>query len=363
MKIVLIRLCTSIAPIFLVFWTSCSSPSDSIGNYKIALVPSRSGQQGIFVMNSDTTGGKLLTPDASAQLLISSWSPDGGRIAFFTSRPEDSDIMSAYRMPRHYPLYEMDTAGHNQRRLLDFPVSAFEWSPDGQKLLYISAYEDPERDDPAIRSGAKLPLSAIYILNIKTGDQKRLTSFGQYCSASWSPDGSYLALSFGTESYSDIFTSSPDGKNVHRLTDSQAINLRPKWSPEGKSLAFVSIASQEEEDKTSGIYVIDSSGTNKRRVGEMEAFSATWSPDGKSLLIQSATGLDLMDLEKKETVSLAPQIGRPLEGMFTPDGQKIMFRSNHEGAWHLYAIDLNSLDMRRLTGRLTASTYCLSPLM
>jgi Tol biopolymer transport system component len=369
MKIAMIRLCTNIAPVFLVFWMACSSPRGGVGDYKIALVPSRSGQQGIFVMNSDTTGGKLLTPDPSAQLLPSSWSPDGGKIAFFAAHPGDMDIISVYRIPHHHLLYEMDPAGRNQRRLLDFPVSDFEWSPDGQELLFVSAYEDPEHDDPAVRKGTKNPMSAVYILDTKTGDQRRLTSFGQHCSGSWSPDGSYLALSFGTEKSSNIFTSSPDGQHVRRLTDSQAINLKPKWSPDGKSLVFVSIAPQGEGNETPGVYVIDSAGTNSRRVSDMEASNAHWSPDGKSLLLQSATGLVLLDLENDKTVTLAPRIGRPLDGVFTPDGREVMFRSNHEGTWNLYAVDLtaamdlNRADIKRLTGRLTASTFCLSPLM
>ena len=375
MRIKATGLCIYIAPALLVFWIACSTHTSDRGDYKIALVPSRSGQQGIFVMNSDTTGGKLLTTDANAQLLPSSWSPDGGKIAFFAVRSEDADMISAYRMPQHFPLYEMESSGRNQRRLLDFPVSDFEWSPDGEEMLFVSAYEDPEHNDPAVRKGIKDPLSAVYVLNVKSGDQRRLTSFGHHCSGSWSPDGSSLALGFGTEEQSDVFTSSPDGKHARRLTDSQGMNLKPRWSPDGKSLAFVSIAPQGKGENLSGVYIIDSAGTNKRRVSDMEAFSITWSPDGKSLLLQSATGLVLMDLEKNRTVPLAPRIGRPLEGVFTPDGREVMFRSNHEGTWNLYAVDLakavtstSAVDIygagvRRLTGRLTAATFCLSPLM
>ncbi len=363
MKITGIRLWMRITPAFFVFWMACSSPSDGMGDYRIALVPSRSGQHGIFVMNSDTTGGKLLTPDASAQLLPSSWSPDGGKIAFFASPQEDLDVISKYSIPRHHFLYEMDASGNNQKRLFDFPVSAFEWSPDGKKLLYVSAYEDPQHGDSAIRRDAKIPMSAIYILDMQTGNQRRLTSFGRHCSGSWSPDGSSLALSFGTETKSNIIISSPDGRNARRLTDSQAICLRPKWSPDGKTLAFVSISSQEEAADPPGVYIIDFAGTDMRRVSDMEAFSASWSPDGQSLLLQSATGLALMNLENKKTVDLAPRTGRPLDGIFTPDGREVMFRSNHEGTWHLYAVGLNGKDVRRLTGRLTAFSFCLSPLM
>ncbi len=351
-----------IVPCLLVACIACS-PSSEVGDYKIALVPARSGQHGIFVMNSDTTGGKLLTPDTSAQLRVSSWSPDAKKIAFFAARPNDSDILAKFRTPFHYPLYLMDAAGGNQKRLLDFPVSSFEWSPDSQQLLFISAYEDPNHNDPAVLRGKKAPLSAIYVLNLRTGEQKRLTSFGQNCSGSWSLDGKYLALSFGTEQNSDIYTVSLDGKHTRRLTDSQAsqaINTRPVWAPDGKAIAFLSMSYA---DQTAGVYVTDALGTSKKRVSDMPVSRVAWSPDGKLLLLQTASGISLTDVDGKRTISLAPGIGRPLEATFTPDGREVMFRSNHEGDWNIYAVDLSGTHLRRITGRLSASMFCLSPML
>ena len=327
------------------------------------MVPSRSGQHGIFVMNSDTTGGKLLTPDPSAQLRASSWSPDGKKIAFFAQRREDSDILSKYRTPLHYPLYVMDAAGGDRKRLLDFPVSSFEWSPDSRQLLYISAYEDPNHDDPSVLRGTKAPMSAIYVLNLQTGEQRRLSSFGQNCSGAWSPDGTQLALSFGTDQYSDIFTVSLDGKHTRRLTDSKSINIRPAWSPDGKALAYVSVAAPGAEDGSAGVYVTNADGTNKRRVSSMIAFGAAWSPDGKSLLLQWAGGASLADADGKKTINVTPGIGRSMDAVFTPDGQEVMFRSDHEGEWYLFAVNLNGSNLRKITGNLSASMFCLSPLL
>jgi Tol biopolymer transport system component len=324
-------------------------------------VPSRIGQQGIFVMNSDTTGGKLLTPDASAELRATSWSPDGEKIAFFASRRQDSEILSKYRMPFHHVLYEMDVRGGNQKRLLDFPVSSFEWSPDSRQMLFVSAYEDPQHDNPSVLKGTMTPMSAVYVLNLTTGEQRRLTSFGKNCSGAWSPDGAQIALSFGTDQSSDIFAVSLDGKHARRLTDSKALNIRPEWSPNGKAIAFVSVATPGGMDDNAGVYVMDANGANMKRVGKSTPSRVHWSPDGKSLLLQSADGLILTDIGGAKALNLAPGIGRPLDGVFTPDGQEVMFRSNHEGEWHLYAVDLGGAHLRKITGRLSASSFCLSP--
>jgi Tol biopolymer transport system component len=348
-------------PCFLLACIACSSPVRRTGDYKIALVPSRSGQKGIFVMNADTTGGKLLTPDASAELQDTSWSPDGKKIAFFASRRQDSDLLSKYRIPYHSLLYAMDPGGGNQKRLLDFPVSSFEWSPDSREMLYVSAYEDPQHNDPAVLNGTRTPMSAVYVLNIKTGNQRRLTSFGQNCSGAWSPDGTQIALSFGTGKSSDIFVVSLDGKHARRLTDSKSVYIRPKWSPNGVAIAFVSIGVPDAGDPTPGAYVINADGTNLRRISDKQASKVIWAPDGKSLLLQAADGIVLTDSSAEWTRRLVPAIGRPLNAVFTPDGQEVIFRSNHEGEWHLYAVDLNSAHLRKITGRLSASTYCLSP--
>jgi Tol biopolymer transport system component len=257
----------------------------------------------------------------------------------------------------------MDSMGGNQKRLLDFPVSSFEWSPDSQQLLFISAYEDPDHNDPSVLRGTKAPLSAIYVLNLHTGDQRRLTSFGQNCSGTWSPDGKYVALSFGTEQGSDIYTVSLDGKHTRRLTDSQSsqvINTRPIWAPNGKSIAYLSVSYT---DQTAGVYVTDALGSFKKHISNTPVSRVAWSRDGRWLLLQSASGISLTDADGKKTINLAPRIGRPLEAIFTPDGREVMFRSNHEGDWNLYAVDLNGAHLRRITGRLSASMFCLSPLL
>jgi Tol biopolymer transport system component len=357
------RLCLLLTICLFVATIACSTATQNAGDYKIALTPARRGQNGIFVMNADTTGGRLLTPDPGAQLRLPSWSPDGKKIAFFTTRSKDAEILAAYRMPFHYLLYVMNAAGGTEKMPLDFPISDFEWSPNSRQLLYISAYEDPQRNDLDILKGTKMPLSAIYILDLQTDERKRLTSFGKNCSGSWSPDSTQLALSFGTDQKSDIYTATLDGKHTRRITDSETINIKPAWSPDSKSIVYISVSPQGAADQDAGVYIMDAAGTNKRRLSSIAAFRVTWAPNGKLLLLESAAGVVLTDLSGEKTINPIPhQVGRPLDAQFTPDGRAIAFRSNHEGEWHLYTVDLPGKNLRRITGKLSSATYCLSPL-
>jgi TolB protein len=204
-------------------------------------------------------------------------------------------------------------------------------------------------------------MSAVYILNIKSGEHRRLTAFGKNCSGSWSRDGKQLALSFGTLEISDIYTISLDGRHLRRLTDSAGAYTKPDWSPDGKQIAYLSARDQEPEKQDAGVYIMDAAGTNKKRISAMSASSAAWSPDGKLLLLQSASGILLADPNGENAENPIPQIARPMDAQFTPDGKEIAFRSDHEREWHLYAMELKSRNIRRITGKLSSATYCLSP--
>lgn len=341
---------------------ACSSPDNDSGRYKIALVPDASGQHGIFTINSDQTGGRLVTPEASARLRPTSWSPDGKKLAFFASRDQDMPMLQKYRMPYHFPLYWMDSAGGTPKRLLDFPVSSFEFSRDGRQVLFVSAHEDPAHNDEDIVKGFKNPMSAVYLMNLQAGTQRRVTGFGQNCYGSWSPDGQSVALSFGdTAQISDLYTASLDGKHTRRLSDSPGIKIKPVWSPDSLRIAYVCFL-PEPGGMTSNAYTINADGSNVRRIANKNPYEVAWSVDGKMLLLRFTKGFALVSDDGRTLVDMENKVIQPQDAVFTPDGKNVLFRSNHEGPWYLYAVDLKGNNIRRISGRLSTSMFCLSPL-
>jgi TolB protein len=266
-------------------------------------------------------------------------------------------------MANHSMLYVMDATGANQKRLFDFPVSDFGWSPDGGRLFFISAYENPEREEPAVQSGKKPLQAAIYAYDLRSRTQTRLTGFGLGCSASWSPDGSRLAVSFSSAESSGIYEVSPDGQRGLHLSESATTDVRPVWSPDGKMIAYVAAPKSGGDAGGVGVYLVHADGTNKRRVTDLAAYEVSWSPDGKRLLLQSNGGIELFDLDGRNRVRLTASGDNPLDAAFTPDGRGVIYRSNHEGDWQLYFVGLDGSGRKRITGQLTALLFCLSPVL
>ncbi|MBZ5498919.1 MAG: hypothetical protein LAP85_21180 [Acidobacteriia bacterium] len=358
------KLGSRIAPWVFILCTACSQTPGGSGGYKIAFTPSRTGQFGIFTMNSDTTGSKLLAPDQMAQLRFASWSRDGKKIAFFTARTQDAEILKRYRLPYQYLLYTMDATGGNQKRLLDFPVLDFAWAPDSRQLFFISAYESPDRDDPEVLAATKAPLNSVYVLDLQTGAQMRLPGSGRNPSACWAPDARRLAVSYGDPDNGGIYVITSDGRHSSRLTDSPTIDVRPKWSPDGKYIAYVAVAKTEADAKDAGVWVIGADGTGRKKVTDEVVFFPTWSLDSRMLLLQSDNGVRLVDPDgKRQDVLLSARLRRVVNAIFTPDSKGVMFCSDDEGAWNIYSIGLDGQNRKKITGKTNSSNFCLSPML
>jgi tricorn protease len=87
--------------------------------------------------------------------------------------------------------------------------------------------------------------------------------------------------------HGDIWTADPDGSNARRLTAHLANDTGPRFSPDGKWVAFTSNRAGNND-----VYVVPSSGGEARQLtyfsGDDQALY--WMPDGKAILISSSRG-------------------------------------------------------------------------
>jgi tricorn protease len=138
----------------------------------------------------------------------------------------------------------------------------------------------------------------------------------------------------------DLWISSTKGGPARRLTAHPGDELYPKFSPDGKWIAFTG-----EYDGNSDVYVVPSSGGEPKRLTYHPASDVVlgWSPDGR-ILFRSTRASDLPDYTRLFLISPeggVPEmlsIPRASLASFSADGQRIAYNmtSQEMRTWKRY---------------------------
>jgi dipeptidyl aminopeptidase/acylaminoacyl peptidase len=111
-------------------------------------------------------------------------------------------------------------------------VSDPQLSPDGKWVLYTVG---------EVNKDANRVVTQIYLIPFIGGDAKRLTSGDRSnTSPRWSPDGKHIAFISSRDGSSQVWVMNNEGKNDKKITDISTEAGNPVWSPDGKWIAFVS---------------------------------------------------------------------------------------------------------------------------
>ncbi len=99
---------------------------------------------------------------------------------------------------------------------------------------------------------------------------------------SWSPDGKSIVVSSsrGTGNF-NIWTTDADGKNEKQLTDNKSNETSPSFSPDGKTILFLSNQTGKRE-----VWVMKPDGSEQYSLGLQHLIvnDVAWSPDGASIV-------------------------------------------------------------------------------
>jgi dipeptidyl aminopeptidase/acylaminoacyl peptidase len=105
-----------------------------------------------------------------------------------------------------------------------------------------------------------------------------------------SPDGAWVAYSVSAidsakdKSDSDVWMTSWDGSQTVRLTSSPESESTPRWSPDGRYLAFLS---GRQEGKGAQLWLLDRRGGEAQRVSQVRGGISdfAWSPDSRRIVL------------------------------------------------------------------------------
>ena len=253
------------------------------------------------------------------------WSPDGRTILYLAVGPDDAALM---RLPMHFPLYAVDVATRERRRVVDFPVASAGWSPDSRHVFLISGFEDPT---PPPGPGREwFPQTALYVLDLQAGSRVRVAGPGVVApGASWAPDGTRLAYSARVpgDAKADIFVVNRDGTGTRRLVDLPTSDINPNWSPDGASIYFVS-PPQGPQDDSAGFHLIDVESRKVARVAAAGGWSdMQWTPDGTRVLAGEFGPGNTALLVTRDGQGRTTLGRTGVESAFSPDGLLLYYRT------------------------------------
>ena len=117
-------------------------------------------------------------------------------------------------------------------------------------------------------------------LPLKTERTVKLTTDeGTWLSLDVSPDGRTIVF----DMLGDIYALPIAGGQATRITDGPAFDVQPRFSPDGKQIAFVS-----DRSGSDNVWVMDADGKRARAItkGEKTQYvSPEWTPDGRFLIV------------------------------------------------------------------------------
>jgi Tol biopolymer transport system component len=244
--------------VFLVlpFAAAAANGSPSKPSSLIAFWSDRAGLPGVWVMNSDGTGRRLLTGTRS-RAKRGDFSPNG-RTLVFDGQPPTGDVFD-------FDVQVIGVNGSGRRRLTRGPLRDIEprWSPDGRTIVFQRQVGD-------------LGAQSIWAIRPSGRGLRRLTSGS---SPVWSADGQTLLFARSTGATGvDIFRMRADGSGARLLYRSRDDDYPSASARDGRIL-FTRVSRTR---PAQAVWVMKADGTGAERLSSGSA--ADFSPDGRRIL-------------------------------------------------------------------------------
>src|SRR5882757_9906204 len=297
------------------------------------------------------------------------WSPDGKWIAFLSDRSgQIKDTPEGKKQ-----LYVISTDGGEAQQLTktENDVNALEWAPDSKRIAFRSSDREPKTlQDRKERYGeysvvhADYQMAHLWIVEVPdnsanaTPEAKRLTEGDAFSvgSFAWSPDGTRIAFSAQKDpdlisSFSeDIYvakvpnrsvTSSDEGTDsLKKIVDTPGPDTNPKWSPDGKKIAFETAAGAKYFFYTNvRIAVVSAEGGNPQILTDSfdeDPGLIGWGPDGIYFAAEQKTYAHLFRLNpatKAVEKLSAPDHMASFSFSFSQDYKQVAYRAALENQY------------------------------
>ncbi|HWP53835.1 MAG TPA: DPP IV N-terminal domain-containing protein, partial [Pyrinomonadaceae bacterium] len=317
------------------------------------------------------------------------WSPDGKSIAFLSSRPETTPAAGASAEPPRNQVYLLSMNGGEAKRLTNLKngVSLFRWSPDGTRLVVVSRVgpsdnrgdnrttESKDRSDVRHYKNSSYKFNDsgwfddrrthFWVVDVRNGDVKQITKGDDWNDSDpqWSPDSKRIAFvsnrtgrEYDEDRNTDVWVINADGGGaLTKISDHDESDNQPRWSPDGKWIAFTGELHDRDHPK---IWLAPSTGGAPSTLAannlDLIPGGLEWSDDGKSLYFETGVKGELHLFRVDVPTQSVSQVTSGARGVRSADfnfasGKMIYLANDFKHLDDLYVADLNGKNERKLT--------------
>ncbi|MGI9074863.1 MAG: protein kinase domain-containing protein [Bryobacteraceae bacterium] len=307
----------------------------------------------LWEISSEGQNPHALFPGWRDDQCCGNWTRDG---RYFVFQATENNLSSIWAVREQVSLFRR--AHHEPMQLTTVPMNTYGPvpSPNGQRLfvggrqprIEIIRYDTTSKAFSPLLAGISAegldfsqdgqwvtyvtyPEGTLWRSTV-SGEQRLQLSAGPMHASlpRWSPDGKHIAfMGYEPGEAQRIFIVQPDGGAPKQVTNGPD-NYDPAWSPDGKSLAFGCNPSQVSAELE--IHILNlATGQSSAVPGSKGLYSPRWSPDGRYIAALSTDSrtLFLFDFQSNKWTQLATaSFGYP---SWSPDSKYIYFDTLGKG--------------------------------
>lgn len=306
---------------------------------QIAFASNRYGNFDIFVMPE--TGGKptRLTYH-SADDFPSDFTPDNSAILFSSLRLDNAENI-AHPSPRMGELYQIPVNGNRPKQILTIPAEDAHYSKDGK----IIAYHDKKGYEDEFRKHHTSSIARdLWIYNTSDKKFSQLTTYnGEDRNPVFSPDGKslyYLSEESGSFNVHALSLSNP--KEIRKITKLKNHPARYLTIAMTGLMCFsyngeiYTVKDGGNPQKVKIEIIADDRYNSEKTIPVSNAEELDVSSNGKEVLFVSRGEVFVASIESGITKRITNTPERERSASFSPDGRSILYAGERKGSWNLY---------------------------
>ena len=278
--------------------------------------------------------------------IVPTLSPDGSKLAYLANHGFQDELMLLSR--NDDGTYKNETilksGSGRQFEALRFFETGMSWSPDGKQIALVS------------KSGKDDVLYLVDVQRKKVVKEFIFEEFGGLLSPSFSPDGSQIAFSGIKGGISDLFVLNLETGQKRRLTADKYAVFHPQWSPVDDRILFITDRGPDSDqdkllfsDYDVAILDLQDNSITMATHFRGNVTSPQWGPDGSEIAFisehQGIPNLYKQNLESGDLTTLT-RFANGVSGIthttpafsWSRDGKEMAFSAFQNTSWQLFRL-------------------------